>query len=247
MLKLKIILLLFPITILSQSVSGIIYDANSTVKGANVFNKTQNTMTYTNENGRFEISAKVNDTLVIGSLFHKEQQIAITKQFLKTELVIELKKIINTLDEVFLESTSTEKPFTIEDYTVSLKEQIEIDKKNNPEKYSPASSGNIDFVKIAKLIGRLFKKRETFKAEPFTRATYKDFENLFATDYLINYSFLVNDLKIESKYHSLFFDFCDTQNIDNKLLHKDKQLLLIETLYKCSSDFLKIISEVKKD
>lgn len=248
MFKLKTVLfLLFPLTLFSQSISGIVYDDKTTIKGAKVFNATLNTITYTNAKGHFEITARLNDTLVVGSLFHEEQRIFITKEYLKTNLIVELKKTINTLDEVLLENTPKEKPFVAEAYSATLNEQIQEDLKRTPEKYESLGSGSPDLIRIAKLVSRLFKKRERFIEEPIVTATYKDFETLFKTDYLINKELLINELKIDAKFHTLFFDFCHAQNIDSKLFDKDKQLLLIETLYKCSSDFQKILKEIIKD
>ena len=246
---LKVIIFLFltlPLTLYSQSISGTIYDAQSTVKGAKIFNASKNTIVATNDNGYFEISAKVNDSIIIGSLFHHEQLIILTNEHFDTELVIELKNIVNTLDEVLLENNPEEKPFVEKEYTNSLQEQIEIDKKRNPEKYNTFGSGSLDFVAIAKLIGKLFKKKRII-SEPTVIATYKDFATLFKTDAFFNQNLLVNELKVDPKLQTLFFDFCHSQRINAKLLAKNRQLELLEQLYKCSNDFHKIIKEAQKD
>jgi len=248
LLKLKtLFFLLFPLTILSQSVSGIIYDTKTTVKGAKVFNSTQNTLTSTNDEGKFTIKAKRKDTLIFSSIFHEEQRLVITSENINSNLVIELKKIVNTLDEVLLENTPKEKPFVAEEYTNTLQEQIELDRKKNPEKYSTLGSGSPDLFKIIGLIARLLKKKDKFKEDPTVYATYKDFASLFANNAIINEDFLTQELHIKSAYYTLFFDFCHAQDVNMKLFHKNKQLELIELLYTYSKAFHKLLDEAKND
>ncbi|WP_445736897.1 hypothetical protein [Mariniflexile sp.] len=77
-------------------------------------------------------------------------------------MVVELKKIVNNLDEVLLVGKA-KKTFNAENYTVDIGLQIKNDIKNNPHLYNTPPSGNIDFVKIASLIGKLFKKNNKTK------------------------------------------------------------------------------------
>ena len=64
--------------------------------------------------------------------------------------------MVNNLDEVLL-TKEIEKPFNAETYTTDFGLQLKNDMKNNPHLYSPPPSGNLDFVKIAGLIFKLFK------------------------------------------------------------------------------------------
>lgn len=72
--KFKILFfLILPTTVISQNITGKIYDEESSVKGARIFNISKNTSTYTDDEGLFKIKASVNDTLVFSSYFHHKK------------------------------------------------------------------------------------------------------------------------------------------------------------------------------
>ncbi|WP_033961958.1 hypothetical protein [Psychroserpens jangbogonensis] len=239
-----LLLLLLPISILSQNINGKVYDAETTVKGALVINVTQNIMTYTNDKGDFKIQAKVKDTLYVSSLFHTKTFIAIKEQDFEDIVVIEVKKTINELDAVLLRD-ERERKFDSIKMASQVNEQLKEDIKRNPIQYTPAPSGNIDFIAIAGMIGRLFKSKKP-KEEPIVPITYKEFNSLFNKDRFFNDALLSFDLNIPKEYQALFFDYCDSKGIDSKLLAKNKQVFLLEELVICSQEFQKIIEESKK-
>lgn len=240
-----LILLLLPLGLVAQTVKGIVYDAETTVKGALIVNMSQNIMTYTNDEGDFKIEAKTKDTLYISSLFHTKTIKVISEQDFKHVVVIEVKKTINELDAVLLRD-EREKKFDSIKMESQINNQIKEDIKRHPYKYGVQPKGNIDFVAIAKMIGRLFKKKKNIK-EPIIPITFKQFETLFKNNSFFNEELLIIDLNISKEYQTLFFDYCDAQEIDSKLLSKDKQIDLLEELVVCSQEFLKIIAESKKD
>ena len=74
MLKLYcLVVLALPLTLLSQTITGKVYDAESTVDGAKIYNVTQNIMVYADEEGNFKIDANVNDQIAVSTLFHEAQ------------------------------------------------------------------------------------------------------------------------------------------------------------------------------
>ncbi len=247
MSKIKILLfLILPTTVISQNITGKIYDEESTVKGAKVFNISKNTSTYTDDKGNFKIQASVNDTLVFSSLFHKEKKVKLTENHLKETNVFELKKIVNTLDEVLLSENREVVIFDDEVYAKILGLQMENDMKNNPYKYKPPPSGNLDFIKIAGLIGKLFKNKKK-KDTPVIAIPYKAFDSLFKNDNFFNKELLTNQLQIKEAYKPLFFDYCDTKQIDKQLLKKENRVILLDSLFNCSKEFLEIVKKSKKD
>ncbi len=246
MYKFKVfVLLLFPFTMVSQNITGKVYDAETTVKGAKIFNKNKNTTTHTDETGTFKIIASIADTLVFTSLFHEEKALKITNSHFGNTIVIEIKKIINTLDEVLLANEKL-KEFNEEIYTNNLGSQIQNDIKNNPHLYSASQSGNLDFVKIISLISKLFKNKKV-KDVPIKAITHKAFDSLFSKDKLFNDKLLADDLKIPEAYNPLFFDYCEAQNIDSKLLLEENKFILLDELFKCSHDFLVILDDYKSN
>ncbi|MFK7782757.1 carboxypeptidase-like regulatory domain-containing protein [Psychroserpens sp.] len=240
-----VIFLCLPISLVSQTINGKVYDAETTVKGALVVNISQNIMTYTNDNGDFKIEAKVKDTLYVSSLFHTKKLRVINAKDFKHIVIIEVKKTVNELDAVLLRD-EREKKFDSIKMETQINNQIKEDIKRHPYKYGVQPKGNIDFIYIANMIGRLFKKKKPIK-EPIIPITYKDFNKLFKNDPLFNDVLLTFDLKIPKEYQTLFFDYCDAQEIDSKLLDKNKQVDLLEELVICSQEFQNIIAEAKKD
>lgn len=124
--------------------------------------------------------------------------------------------------------------------------QIKNDIKQNPYKYKPPSSGNIDFIKVASLIVKLFKNKKK-KDTPIITITYKAFDSLFKDDDFFNKKLLTNELKIKEVYKNLFFSYCDTKQLDQKLLKKENRVILLDSLFNYSNKFLEIVKKSKKD
>ncbi|MEP1489635.1 MAG: carboxypeptidase-like regulatory domain-containing protein [Algibacter sp.] len=244
MQKLKIIILfLLPYSVIAQNIEGKIYDEESTVKGAKIINLNKNTITHTDDKGDFKIKASINDTLFFSSFFHKEKKLKLIKNHFNNTIIIELKKAVNSLDEVIL--IKENKTFNKGAYTADLGTQIKNDIKNNPHLYQAAPSGNLDVLKVIGLVSKLFKNKKT-KEPPLILATYKQFDSLFSNDKLFNDELLINDLKIPKQYKPLFFDYCETKNINKDLLQEKNRMILLDTLFNSSKSFLKIISNYEK-
>jgi hypothetical protein len=240
------VLILIPTFATSQQITGKIYDNESSVKGAKILNTSNNIFTYSNEYGDFSINASIHDTLKFTSLFHEEKKVLLNEKSFENTIVVELTKIVNSLDEVLL-MDKTQKTFKAENYTADIGLQIKNDIKNNPHLYRPPPSGNIDFIKIASLIGKLFKNNKNSKTTSIVPITYKELESLFASHRLMNKNLLKNDLKIPEAYIPLFFDYCENKNIDSKLLLEENSFLLLEKLFTCSEEFSIVISEYEKE
>lgn len=246
MSKFKILLFfIFPTSVISQNITGKIYDSKTTIKGATIYNTTKNQINHTNDNGYFEIEANINDTIIFYSLFHYQKTLIINETHYTEAIVIELKKKINELDEVLLDNTKL-KPFDEKKQNMVIKNQIKNDIKKHPYYYN-ASNGNIGNAlnELTKLIGKLFKTKKP-KTLPIINITHKEFDTLFSSNTFFNSKLLINDLQIPENYIPLFFDYCEGQDIDNKLLLEENRFLLLDKLYSCSKAFLKILSDYKK-
>ena len=240
-----ILFLLISTTASAQEIIGKVYDAKSVLKNIKVSNITKQNAVYSDDDGIFKIKAELNDSLVFSSIFYKEQRIKVTKDYLDTIFVVELKKATNSLDEVVLKSNPKAKAFNDEEYQSKFGEQLKNDMKNNPHLYGPPASGNMDFVKIIGLIGKLFKKKN--KDDVILYATYSDFKNTFEKSSFFNDKLLTKDLKIELNYKFLFFEFCETKQINLELLNEQHQVALLDLLFKTSEEFLTFIERYKQD
>ncbi|WP_298897112.1 hypothetical protein [uncultured Psychroserpens sp.] len=234
--------ILIPIFSGAQTIKGVIYDAEATVKGAKFVNKTQNILTYSDGKGLFEIQAKLNDTIVVSSYFHHEQSITVTQDYFGQDVVIELKKITNKLDEVEVTKINEKKVDTLALSSTTAKQgQIAFKKRvfGSGKNLQPT----LDLIGLAKAIGKLFKK----KTVEVKVIEVEDLLKLFEKGALFNTVFLRNELNIQEAYDYLFFEYCSAQQLSPSLLLKDNEFMLLDELLKHSKAFNILLEEHKKD
>lgn len=233
---------------MSQNITGKVYDNETTVKGIKVYNISQKRVTYTDEKGDFEISAVINDTLFFESLFHHPKHVILKETHFNDVTVFELRKSVNTLGEVIITDENGEK-FNPLEYTDVAESALKGDIKNNLHMYIPESSYSrgMNFVEIAKLIGKLFKRKN--KPTPAARIQYKHLDSLFKKDKLFNLRLLKDDLNIPEEYATLFLDYCETKNLRKDLMSEANHVILLDSLVNFSREFLKITKtyETSKD
>ncbi|MCC1483622.1 hypothetical protein [Winogradskyella immobilis] len=232
-----------PYIVASQTVNGIVYDAESTVKGIKVLNITQKILTSTNDKGEFQLKAKIKDTIFFESLFHEPKYVIVNKDYFESTYVFEVKKAVNELGEVVVKNQPKTKEFEEESFNRTLKDVIELDKKKEPQKYTAAPKYGADLVQLIGLVGKLFKKKKV--PEP-KKISYNQLVKLFETNTFFNQNLLVNDLKIEKELQPLYFEFCEAKEIEERLLNYNSRVQLLDLFIKYSDEFLLVI-EMAKD
>lgn len=245
MQKLLLIVLCFStsLSIKAQEVDGIVYDAESTVKGIKVLNVTQKIITTTNDKGEFKLKAKVSDTLYFESLFHEPKYVIVNKDYFESTYVFEVKKLVNKLDEVLLKDKPKAKEFEEDAFNKTLNDVIELDKKKEFQKYTPAPKYGVDFIQVIGLVGKLFKKKK--KSAPKI-ITYNQLKKLFETNTFFTQKLLTEELKIPNELHSLFFEFCETKAIEERLLNYNTRVELLDLFVKYSQEFLLLVEMAKE-
>ena len=246
MTKITLLFCLFATTLFSQEISGTLYDAEAAISGAKIMNITSKSITSTDGDGNFKIYAKINDTLVFSSLFHRTKQLVVTPSQFESTQVFELKKIVNELDEIELQGLITPKEMDVKKETKRVNKQFKTDLERNPHLYRRpnANSGPIDFVEIGRRAIKLFKRKtpKEYKIAE-TNITSDDLDALFKSDKFFNDTFLVLDLNITKEFKYLFFAFCETKNMSSKLLHLDNKIYLIDDFLDYSKEFREILKE----
>ena len=236
------LLLLISTSVSAQTLNGKIYDSKTTLKNITITNVSKNTIAYSDDDGNFSIRAKVSDTLVFNSLFYNEQILFVNKEHLDQNIVIELEATTNALNEVSLTSIRQKDAATLTaEAQQQLGRQIKSDRELNPHLYGPPPNPNMDLVAIAKLIGKLFKKKKYVKEF----ATHDDFDQLFQNSTYFNKKLLQENLKISNDLTYLFFEYCEANNIDKALFTSDKQIQLLEKLLQLSTSFNLIVENSK--
>lgn len=240
------ILVIIPCLSMAQRISGTVYDADESLASVQIINRTQNVVVFTDVNGNFLIPANINDSISFTSRFHHQFRMKVEPVHFNEVFVVELKKITNELDEVYLENLPDNNSFEQDTFNSKFAEQFEKDRKNNPEKYGSAANGNMDFIAIASMIAGLFKSKKP-KPEVLIPLNAKSLDALFAKDRFFNEELILKDLKIEKELHGLFFEFCETKQIDSKLLDPNHQLTLLSELMEASTEFKILIANARKE
>lgn len=242
--KITSLLLLISSIAFSQQISGIVYDEESPVSGAKIMNVSSKSITSSDLTGKFELYARLNDTLVFTSLFHETKKIVLSSLHFEETVVFELKKSVNQLDEVALAGSKARA--TDEELTKTIDTQFKTDIEKNPHLYRRPnrSTGPIDIMEIGRRVAKLFKKEHSKIEETFlTPITSENLNALFKTDKVFNDTFLILNLNITKEYKQLFFAYCETQHLPTTLLEENQKFYLMDELLILSNDFQKMLKE----
>lgn len=234
---------------LSQNISGTLYDAEAAISGAKIMNITSKSITSTDSRGNFDIFAKLNDTLIFSSLFHHTKQLVVSESHLKNIQVFELRKVVNELNEVEVQGAITPKQMTEDEETHRQNKQFKTDVEKNPHLYRRPNrnSGGIDILEIGRRITKLFKRKTT--KEQIIVATpieAEDLDALFKTDKFFNDKFLVLNLNITKDYKHLFFAYCESKIMSPSLLQPENRIYLVDKLLEYSEAFRTILKESQR-
>ncbi len=240
---LYISLLCLPLVISAQTLKGKVYDATSTVKNIKVFNDTQNRVTATNDEGNFIINAKVNDTILFESIFYYPKVVILKQSHFDAIAIFEIKKIVNSLDEVEIIAEPEQPVFTEKIYNIELQNLIKEDIKNNPGLYQPAGAKyGVDFIAIIGLVAKLLKSKKS-KLPIYKPISYTQMDSLFDKSSFFNKRLIIENLQIPENKAHLFYDFCEAKQLSSELLKEDKKILLLEQLVLNSQLFLILLEQ----
>ncbi|WP_179319750.1 peptidase associated/transthyretin-like domain-containing protein [Winogradskyella helgolandensis] len=241
---LLIFLLSLPFTLNAQILTGKVYNSKTTIENIKVFNDTQNRVTVTNKNGDFTINAAVNDTILFESLFYHPKAVILNESHFEGTAVFELKEILTELDEVEVKAAPEELVFVEETYNIELKNIIQEDIKNHPEKYKPAGATyGPDIFAIIGLVADLLKKKDKYIAPTYQPITYTQMDSLFSKSSFFNTQLITDNLKIPKDKKYLFFDFCEAKQMSSKLLKEENKMQFLEELVVSSQLFLILLEE----
>lgn len=227
----------------AQLIKGIVYDAEARVKNIKVLNITKKTITTTNTEGEFSLKASINDTLTFQSIFYKPIMVIVKEDYFKSTYVFELEKLVNELETVNVEGKPKELLFGEKAFNANLKKVIAADKKKDElQTYNNAPKYGVDFIQIARMIGKLFKKKPAINT-----LKYSQFELLFSENNFFTIKMLREDLKILEKYQSLFYEFLESKAIPEDKLNYNKRLQLLNDFTLYAEEFLIIVEMAEEE
>jgi hypothetical protein len=221
------------VTLDTLSVSGVVVMNSATGKGAR-----------TDASGEFALYAKTNDTLVFSGPSLVTQRLILTeKDFNVTVLPISLLFKATELDEVVVSVLSGDlkrdaeriKVTTI-DPKINFKQvhkmrftsdaQTKVRNEAMPGNLEGGIYSSVDIMKVAELIGSIFKKEEKEKKIIFTSS--KIFQE--AVREKLSLTFFTETLRLKEDEIGLFLAYCDSDLAVKELLQVNKEFELIELL-----------------
>ena len=221
-----------------QSLHGQFTNEFALVDNGYVFNLNSKTRTFISNQGFFDILAKAKDTLLVSSASFKSKKIILQeKDFEKPLFIVNLESQTTLLKEVLVKGKSEIKPaIPSSQGIVDLK--FTDDEKSSPKNRSMLSDGSIengmDFVRMYKMVSKLFKK-DAEKAGAnstigFSEAVSKGVDSYFFT----------NTLKLKSNEVGLFLDYCENDPKAKTLLQEKDEFMLIDFLITKNEEFKRI-------
>jgi hypothetical protein len=221
-------------TLTRKALHGIIVNDSVKVESGYVFNVNSKTRTFVSSQGFFDIMAKPKDTLLISSFGLKSKKLVLTeKDFEVLLLAVKLQTFINQLDEVVV------KKIVIKPNLGNI--QYIIDKKYFDDKQSSLKNplmptqeieNGMDFVRIGKMVGKLFKKE---KPDLTKVIDYGNFSKNVTNK--VSPFFFTNTLQLKEDEIGLFLIYCENDNKANGLLNPKLEFELIEFLITKNEEF----------
>jgi hypothetical protein len=217
----------------------------------NVINVNQYKATISQLDGKFEIQAKVGDSILISSIQYAEFKFVVKPASLEDKIEIPLKLKVNKLKDVDIYSLgltgNIEKDVknikVKDDAVVANSDNFEISKVYDEgvtteseftlrnvameENVVPAS---VDFKKVFKLIGKLFDKKKKDKSSGY-------YQNPYKSNKLDDLDFFVDYLKIDEDEIGLFIDYARSKGMSDDMLKSRNELELIQFLMIISKEF----------
>jgi hypothetical protein len=224
-----------------KSLHGQFVNEIALVDNGYVFNLNSKTRTFISNQGFFDILAKAKDTLLVSSPSFKSKKIVLQeKDFLKTLFVINLEAQTTLLKEVIVKGKMDIKPAIGNSQSI-VDTQFTDDAKSSPINRTMPSDGTIengmDFVRIFKMVSKVFKRDSDEKAGLTAQADFSDTVSKGLDRY-----FFTNTLKLKSEEISLFLDYCESDPKSKNLLKEEDEFLLIDFLITKNEEFKKIIT-----
>ena len=222
-----------------KSLHGQFVNESALVDNGYVFNLNSKTRTFIGNQGFFDILAKAKDTLLVSSPFFKSKKIVLQeKDFLKTLFVINLEAQTTLLKEVIVKGKMDIKPAIGNSQSI-VDTQFTDDAKSSPINRTMPSDGTIengmDFVRIFKMVSKVFKKDSDEKAGLNAQADFSDTVSKGLDRY-----FFTNTLKLKTEEISLFLDYCESDPKSKNLLKEEDEFLLIDFLITKNEEFKRI-------
>lgn len=244
-MKVKLLIALFFIygqISFSQTIKGKVSFNNYPITNAEIVNTKTKTIATTDANGLFSIDARPNETIVFIAKGYDLKSILITSNLIKeNNLNIVLTLKAEELKEVFINNQPSIKLGSDTKWEQGKLDQYTLEKNTQRLKVVGVSTHTIengmDFVRIGKMIGSLFKK-EKDSEQPRKKANTDNFATIAKKS--CDQSFFLEILQLKPDQIDLFLQFCENDPKSTTLLENSNELAVMEFLLNKHTEFKKL-------
>jgi hypothetical protein len=192
-----------------------------------VINATAKTVSLTDTEGKFTIGINLNDQLVFVAKNHEIKEMKISIAVLNQgDIKISLSPKVEELKEVIVQNMTSIKLSKDAKWEQAKLDKYALEKNasslKNPGVYAGTIENGMDFIRIGKMIGSLFKKKDNNNDQkgpllPFVEAAKTQIETEFYTD----------TLQLRQEEIAAFLDFCN-KDPKSKIIAAQQNILSLQ-------------------
>ncbi|OUD37611.1 hypothetical protein [Flavobacterium sp. FPG59] len=204
----------------------VVFDKTVAIK-VEVINATSKIVALTDTEGKFIITAEANDQLVFVAKNHEIKELKVTAAIIKQGFInMTLAAKAEELKEVIVQNMTSIKLSKDAKWEQAKLDQYALEKNasslKNPGIYTGTIENGMDFIRIGKMIGSLFKKKDNNNHQkspilPFTEAAKTQIEPEFYTD----------TLQLRQEEIATFLDFCN-KDPKSKIIAAHQNILSLQ-------------------
>ena len=219
-------------------IQGKVIYRNIDVPAANVINNTAQITTITNDNGEFQILAKVDDEIIFSSVQYIIRTVRVNEEIIRNKrLVVQINQRVRELDEVVITPDDTDKFLDLKeeqfkgfDYLADKSTRIQNILTDDRQVVN-----GLNFVNIFRLLSTLIDSKSEEEKINISPSEVLPF--------ILEENFFKNVLNLETFQTEDFLSKLDRDENLKKLILEKNQLLIIDYLLKEANNYLKKTSE----
>jgi len=219
-------------------IQGKVIYRNIDVPAANVINNTAQITTITNDNGEFQILAKVDDEIIFSSVQYIIRTVRVNEEIIRNKrLIVQINQRVRELDEVVVTPDDTDKFIDLKeeqfkgfDYLADKSTRIQNILTDDRQVVN-----GLNFVNIFRLLSTLIDSKSEEEKINISPSEVLPF--------ILEENFFKNVLNLESFQTEDFLSKLDRDENLKKLILEKNQFLIIDYLLKEANNYLEKISE----
>ncbi|MCB0443185.1 MAG: carboxypeptidase-like regulatory domain-containing protein [Flavobacterium sp.] len=235
-----------------EIIKGQIISEATAIDNVTVFNVSSNKGAVTDKLGFFTMYARPSDTLVFSSVIFKSKKLVLTDNDFKViVLKIKLEEFVNELDEVVVTPSTLTGDLEKDAKNIKVIDKqsvfnsgeianMQLERDFQSTQFNSAMPSDLsipygmDFIKIGKMVGKLFGKEKS-KEKPVVFISDKNFQEAVKDKF--TYHFFTETLALKHDEIGLFLNYCDSDSNVRKLLATNKEIDLIDFLISKSKEY----------